>query len=302
MVARAAVCGAAVKETFEKDFSNLYESYKSISSDAQVLELNRPFFLKAQSKKVVVLVHGFMGSADELRPLAEDLHLRGYNVYAHLIPGHGASGEIANAFSNSFWVQDFQRKMNLLAGCFSEIHLVGFSTGGLLIHNYITTNARVESLVHSVTLYSPFYFPHHKYLAFLGGALGVVLNDVSVTALYKLTGFPDIRIMTLRPEAYMQVVPLKMAQEVLSLGREVGKRSGSASLRTPVLLFYSASDQIADQEGTVQVTNRDFQDIQRIHFSADSIPHHLMKAEVSSVAESVRKQTLQFIEAHRGTQ
>lgn len=82
---------------------------------------------KIDSKGTVMIIHGLFATADQVRPLAEELQEEGYTVYAPLICGHGTSEE---DLSTKTW-RDWYESVRL---CVPEgrFHVVGFSTGGLL--------------------------------------------------------------------------------------------------------------------------------------------------------------------------
>lgn len=90
-----------------------------------------PFFFAGNSTGCL-LVHGYSGSPDETRGLAEHLAGRGYTVLGVRLAGHGGS---AREFHASRW-EDWQRSVG---HGFDELHsrsrrvvVVGFSMGGLL--------------------------------------------------------------------------------------------------------------------------------------------------------------------------
>ncbi len=51
------------------------------------------FEFQGDNGKAVLLLHGYTGSASEMRPLGEYLHKQGYTVLCPLLPGHGTTVE-----------------------------------------------------------------------------------------------------------------------------------------------------------------------------------------------------------------
>ncbi len=49
------------------------------------------FFLKSRSKTGVLLIHGFTGSPEEMRPLGDYLKKKRLTVYCPVLPGHCTS-------------------------------------------------------------------------------------------------------------------------------------------------------------------------------------------------------------------
>jgi carboxylesterase len=90
---------------------------------------HRPFVLNG-TRGSALLIHGFMGTPAEMRPLADELNNAGFTVYVPLLPGFG--GDIANLgevgrhdwlkAAGQIWEDLYQRG--------SADILLGFSMGG----------------------------------------------------------------------------------------------------------------------------------------------------------------------------
>ena len=57
------------------------------------------FEFQGDNGKAVLLLHGYTGSASEMRPLGEYLHKHGYTVLCPLLPGHGTTVGTVNSFA-----------------------------------------------------------------------------------------------------------------------------------------------------------------------------------------------------------
>ena len=144
-------CEVAEKK-FQSRFEKLEQDYKKISKEGFIKE-NKPYWKTNKTPqangKIVYLLHGFIGSPFEMKPTANLLYDLGYTVVNDLIPGHGINGAIANHYDANHWVAHFNESINLMKTCSDHISLIGFSTGGLLIHDYLISHPdfKPESVV-----------------------------------------------------------------------------------------------------------------------------------------------------------
>ena len=89
-------------------------------------------FLRTGSATGVLLVHGFLGSPQELQPLSERLARDGYTVRAILLPGHGENPERLKGIPWQRWAEHVQAELDILKQTTRRVVVVGFSMGGLL--------------------------------------------------------------------------------------------------------------------------------------------------------------------------
>lgn len=80
----------------------------------------------------VLLVHGFMASPAEMRSLAEKFNRLGYHAIGVRLKGHGTSPWDLRDRNWHDWAASVNRGYNILKAFCQDIHIVGFSTGGLL--------------------------------------------------------------------------------------------------------------------------------------------------------------------------
>ena len=80
----------------------------------------------------VVLVHGFTGSAFEVRYLGEQLARAGYSVRAPLLPGHGTSLADLDRTTWKDWTEAVERAVDAMRVRYQRVAVVGQSLGGLL--------------------------------------------------------------------------------------------------------------------------------------------------------------------------
>lgn len=92
-----------------------------------------------------LLLHGFAGSPAEVRPLLECLSAQGITVSAPVLPGHGTSPEDLRQTRSRHWVRAAEAELAALQERFGQVHVVGFSMGGL-IALYLAAHHQVASV------------------------------------------------------------------------------------------------------------------------------------------------------------
>lgn len=97
------------------------------------LPLHTPQYKKhPDADKLVVFIHGFMGSPDQFADLAAAVYDAGFSYLSVVLPGHGVG---AGAFVRSRaadWEAHVQAELARVRDQFASIYLVGHSMGGLL--------------------------------------------------------------------------------------------------------------------------------------------------------------------------
>ena len=92
------------------------------------------FFLKSDkpSSAAVLLIHGFLASPAEMRSLGDRLHDQGYHVLGVRLKGHGTSPWDLRSRDWEDWFASVLRGFDIIKAYSQSVHIVGFSTGGLL--------------------------------------------------------------------------------------------------------------------------------------------------------------------------
>jgi len=114
------------KALFEKDYRQYY-----LPSESKPKNIGEPFFLKHFfSRKGIVLVHGYMAAPEEIRPLADYLYQRGYNIYGVRLRGHGTAPEDLAVRSWDKWYSSASRGYIIMKNSVKNVSIAGFSMGG----------------------------------------------------------------------------------------------------------------------------------------------------------------------------
>ena len=92
------------------------------------------FFLKATKEpaSAVLLIHGFLAGPAEMRSLGDRLHKQGHHVLGVRLRGHGTSPWDLRDRDWHDWLDSVARGYDIIKAFSQSIHIVGFSTGGLL--------------------------------------------------------------------------------------------------------------------------------------------------------------------------
>ena len=92
------------------------------------------FFLKAAKEpaSAVLLIHGFLAGPAEMRSLGDRLYQQGHHVLGVRLRGHGTSPCDLRNRDWREWLDAVSRGYDIIKAFSQTIHIVGFSTGGLL--------------------------------------------------------------------------------------------------------------------------------------------------------------------------
>lgn len=113
------------KRLFNQDYQQYY-----IKGESKPKNIGEPFFLKRFfSKKGVILVHGYMAAPEEIRPLADYLYNKSYNVYGARLRGHGTAPEDLAVRNWEKWYDSVSRAYIIMKNSVKKFAIGGFSTG-----------------------------------------------------------------------------------------------------------------------------------------------------------------------------
>jgi carboxylesterase len=80
----------------------------------------------------VLLIHGFTGSASEMRPMGQYLAAQGYTVIGPLLPGHGTDWQDMARRKWTEWADAVEQAYQTLKRRCRQVFVCGGSMGGLL--------------------------------------------------------------------------------------------------------------------------------------------------------------------------
>tara|TARA_Y100001970_G_scaffold2716_1_gene3228 strand:+ start:2384 stop:3133 length:750 start_codon:yes stop_codon:yes gene_type:complete len=88
--------------------------------------------LNLESKKGIMIIHGFSSTTFETLPLAKFLAEKGFRVSTHNLPGHGTTVEDCNSTKFQDWLNFVEINLAELSSSCDELYVVGLSMGSVL--------------------------------------------------------------------------------------------------------------------------------------------------------------------------
>jgi carboxylesterase len=240
-----------------------------------------PFF--ADGNQVGCLVsHGFTGTPQSMRPLAEHLAREGgYTVSLPRLPGHGTDpSEMADSTALQ-WLQCLRGELQRLQERCESIFVVGLSMGGTLALHLAATHSDVVRGV--ITINAPVVLdsPELAALAFAADAPAVFPGIAS-----------DIKKAGAQELAY-PVVPVPSLRELFGL-----VAAASALLpriRCPLLAMQSTDDHVVPASNGPLLMSQVGSVDRRLVVLDDSF--HV--ATLDNDAERIARESVRFIETYR---
>jgi len=99
--------------------------------EPEVWEEAQPFFFEGGPVGVLV-IHGFTGCTQSMRPYGEGLAGHGFTVLGPRLPGHGTSVEDMSARKYTEWTFEVERALAELGKRCEKVFVTGLSMGGTL--------------------------------------------------------------------------------------------------------------------------------------------------------------------------
>jgi carboxylesterase len=182
------------------------------------------------SETGVLLIHGFTGSPQSLRPWGEHLAAQGWTVIAPRLPGHGTSIKDLAATNGDDWYGEAEMALVGLSERCSSVFLCALSMGGTIALDLAARQSeRVAGLV--VVNGSVYSDDPRAKLAPLLGKLPFSVKGIG----------SDIADPSQRELCYERV-PLRAAAALLAYQQSV--REQLANVKAPLLLLCSRQDHV----------------------------------------------------------
>lgn len=200
-----------------------------MEDNSELMDGASPFEL-GKGETGVLLIHGFTGSPQSMKPWGEYLVSRGFSVSCPLLPGHGTRWQDMQSNQWRDWTGCAQDALDRLSETVETTFVCGLSMGGAIACYLAAENqdsvAGIATVGAAVLTEDPrtYLLPVLKHLipSFPG-----VSNDIAD---------PGVK------EVAYDRLPLKAAAELLQLQRATRERL--ARIGVPTLLFHSREDHV----------------------------------------------------------
>jgi carboxylesterase len=240
----------------------------------------------------VVAVHGFGGTAAELRPLLDRIAAAGFAVDAALLPGHGTSPTDLQRYRFDDWVNATRDRVRKAAESHETVVLLGFSLGTLVVMQLASEGDRPEGLAGLVVLGNAVTLEPHTSAGLAALArLGARMPDLYVAK----PGAGDVRDKSaLGALVTYDRHPLRAAIETYRAGLRV--RPVVDRITCPALILHGRHDRVcpwqnavwlADHIGSKDVSVRIFEN--SAHVLANDFDREDVAREVCSFLDRRRR-------------
>lgn len=220
-------------------------------------EEHQPFLWETDGP-AVLLIHGFMGTPAEMRPLGEAFKQAGWSVQGLLLPGFGP--ELDTLFEQRYqdWIKAAESALETLRARRQPVVLAGYSMGAA-----VALNVAAQRPVDGLILLAPFWR--------IGKPMQRLIWQVAKRIFrrpqpFKRANFADPRLRQfvggLLPDLNLDDpgarsalrelrVPASFADQVINLGKDVGK--AVPRIDAPTLVIQGTEDEAVPPEATRQL-------------------------------------------------
>lgn len=240
----------------------------------EIIHDARPELLEASKEIGILVIHGFTGSTQSMRPVAYALHEKGYTVNMPRLKGHGTSPEDMEICTYQDWIDSVSDAYKTLKQIVKKIYVLGLSMGGTL------------------SLYSAIHFE-------IKGAITInaAVDLPTFKALYEDSKSPrfiqgigsDIKKEGVTELAYDKT-PKRSLGEILQLTSIV--KDDLDKITCPIIIFSSQTDHVVPTENQTYIYNHVASKEKQLIILENS--YHV--ATLDNDFDIIIKDTLNFIE------
>lgn len=228
----------------------------------------------------VLVIHGFTGSPQSVRPWAEAIHAKGRTVIVPRLPGHGTSVQDLANYGPRDWVNTAEEGLRGLIDRCDRIFVCGLSMGGTI--TYDLASRFKDQIAGIVVVNGPVFSkdPRAKLAPLLGKvnlSLKGVANDIAEPGQHEI--------------AYGKV-STRAAAKLLTYMGEVQRGLGRISC--PALVFTSAQDHVVHPSNGPYIVD---------HISSTDKRHEVLErsfhvATLDYDRQHIFDETIAFIDSH----
>jgi Esterase/lipase len=186
------------------------------------------------SEKIVIFIHGFMGTPDHFKYFADTVFDSGCSYYTILLPGHGDTSKTFSKKGINDWTPYVISEIKKFSEKYKKIYLVGHSMGGLLSLNssLLFNNVSCVFILSSplkLSLFTPKSFYRKFKLLFLPKNSEIKKTYAKSISLSNINFFS---FFTWKKPVLGLLKLMKIT------------RSNLNKITIPVIMFYSKNDEI----------------------------------------------------------
>lgn len=208
--------------------------------ELKVLEGAEEFSL-GQGPTGALLVHGFTGSPDSLRPVGDYLADRGIGCFGVRLPGHGTTWEDLGTRTSSEWVEAVELAYQKMKTEHDEVFVVGLSFGVALSLDLAARHPEIPGLV-SIAGFLLTKDPRR------------VLAPVISKVLRSVPGVGNDICDPTGKELCYDKVPTGATYSMLKFVK--GVRAGLPDVQCPILVMHSHNDHTAHPDNAELIHSR----------------------------------------------
>jgi esterase/lipase len=263
------------RQQFQRDRYQEINSQQTQTADANW------FFLKAprEPAAAVLLIHGFLSSPAEVRSFGERLHAAGHHVLGVRLKGHGTSPWDLRNRNWHDWAASVDAGYDILKTYSQSIHIVGFSTGGLLALNCAASHPGTK--IKSVTsVCAPVHFKNKNMIFVpLVHHANRLVSWVSSEGLMPFTpNEPE------NPEINYQHIPVRALYQLQQLIDHL--TSDSITINANVYLYQGDRDPVVDPASIKTLDKRIIAENKTL-VMLDSDIHGVMYRNIDEVQQKI---------------
>ena len=265
------------------------ERYREINSQQTQSADANWFFFKSTKKNApaVILIHGFLSSPAEMRGLGERLHAAGCHAIGVRLKGHGTSPWDLRERNWHEWAQSVDRGFDIAKAFSQSIHIVGFSTGGLLALHHAATNPQVRiKTVSSVC--APVHFKN-KNMVFvpLVHHANRLVSWVNSEGIVPFTpNEPE------NPEVNYQHIPVRALYQLQRFIDQL--RANTLAINADVYLYQGDHDPVVDPS-SLQTLQRLIVADRKFAITLDSDTHGVIYRNIDEVQQKICASILESV-------
>lgn len=207
--------------------------------------LDKPFFFQGNSKKGVLLIHGWTSAPYEIRRLGKFLNENEYTVSAPVLSGHCTVPKDLEGIKWERWLDDVEREYDNLKKNCAEVYVAGTSMGANLA---VLLSLKNKDMKGMVLMAMPLRLQYEKLAV---GLARIIVHFRKYNKKYYPPSF-GLEDMITRRVSY-QTYPIKSALESFSLIKHT--RNLIPEVTVPCLVMQSTSDHIVSKDSMDVIYN-----------------------------------------------